>query len=1020
MKRLRPALLLALALTACPDDPAVAPDTSDTSDAPDTSDTPDAPDTSDVSDTDTNDTNDTRDTADTDTSPGVWPWPITPVTVPSGAWRHDLSFPDDPFLTSATSSNGPRPRWVKFLVFTSDPSKIHFQDMATHPTHFAFAKTLPMFASMDEATFATAAFGPLDEREVIVGHVLYPPVPWTASPGPFAPREVGLTLLGDPPYPPVVVDTLRELVAAHISADDDAQDPSVLYMPSAQQAAQGEDAASPTRWDEYAACYATGWAVGRLVASDDPVADFARGALTTTDIVLTDRAPDTLPPVAGLIARLPSSASSRTAAIARSLRAPFVHLQSPTEQIRVEQLIGHTVLLRASSLWDMHCGVTVTDLEGHLTSAHGSALAALAKLTAPHAQATTTATTIRPAVELALTDVATFGGLSAHRGLLERALPDHTDPAFAVSFSLNDTHLAPFADDIAALGSSVSPEVASELASLRAAIAGAPLPTAPFEAIRSTLLAAGLETTPLAVRLSTNFSALRNALADGLHASHLGCLGDDLDDDTVGPSACGGEDEQPLSAAIARTLAELWSLESFAYRRLGGLSEDDIEAGLLIGRSLGIPIRPVSTIDRSCHARVEAFDGGASSRSQTFHTQLLAWTDSAAAVPEVQIANIFSFGTYMSVIGEANTVEYGISLLSEAEYTATSALIETLQTAWSNAQPTRNETLRVTVGFTRTGDTTTFDHFAPSPSPSTERTLTPYLVPGPPVDLCIFQGEAGGILGNHRMKLRATLTHTAGSLDRTFLEAPLFTQVAIDGVTFDHAGAPSSFSGAFHEAPTVDQWGNPSPIVEGWVTGTGDDRTEWRLEATLPVKVAPSEIPAVTIADAVLSLTASYTRPKPEPGMWPDNTTTLDYVRLVACPEDELITPRHIPITREGTVEGITVDTRFYWPPAPTGATAGYTAPLAKWDRTVITGLTTTPITLRGYWSQTYRPGHHNFSEDFVFEPRLEDGVDPALIAELDAKNIAALLVSFGYETPTITAIGLDGKLRHLAGARAR
>ncbi|HRE88810.1 MAG TPA: hypothetical protein PK095_06665, partial [Myxococcota bacterium] len=557
MRRLTPALFLALTLTACPDDSAETPDSNDSTETNDSNETTDTD-----LEIDTPDTGDT-DTSDTDTSPGVWPWAITPVTLPAGDWRHDLSFPEDPFLTSAASSNGPRPRWVKFLVFTSDPSKIHFQDMAKHPTHFAFAKTLSMFSMLDEEAFEAAALGALDEREVLVGHVLFPSIPWTASPGPFAPREVGFTLLGDPPYPPVVVDTIRELVAAHITADDDAPDPTVLYMPTAQQAAHAEDAASPTRWDEYAACYASGWAVGRLVRSDDPVGDFARGTLTTTDIVLADLAPETLPPVAGLIVRRPSSASSRTAAIARSMRAPFVHVQNPTEHARLDGLVGRTVLLRAATLWDMHCGVTVTDLEGHLTAAHTNALTALAKHTAPVSPSSTPASTVQPANALTANDVATFGGLSVHRGLLERALPDHTDRALAVSFALNDTHLGPFADTIAALDSSPTPALANELASLRTAIAEAPLPAAPLEAIQSAVLGANLRTTPLTVSLSTNFSALRTVLADGLHASHLGCLGDDLDEDTAGPSACGGPDEMSLSAAIGKTLAELWSLESF-------------------------------------------------------------------------------------------------------------------------------------------------------------------------------------------------------------------------------------------------------------------------------------------------------------------------------------------------------------------------------------------------------------------------------------------------------------------------
>ena len=72
--------------------------------------------------------------------------------------------------------------------------------------------------------------------------------------------------------------------------------------------------------------------------------------------------------------------------------------------------------------------------------------------------------------------------------------------------------------------------------------------------------------------------------------------------------------------------------------------------------------------------------------------------------------------------------------------------------------------------------------------------------------------------------------------------------------------------------------------------------------------------------------------------------------------------------------KGVSITTSFYWPPHPTGPVAGYTAPLSRWDKTVIEGLTSEPIVLRGYYSQTYLPGHHNFWESFIFEPRLEEG----------------------------------------------
>jgi hypothetical protein len=113
---------------------------------------------------------------------------------------------------------------------------------------------------------------------------------------------------------------------------------------------------------------------------------------------------------------------------------------------------------------------------------------------------------------------------------------------------------------------------------------------------------------------------------------------------------------------------------------------------------------------------------------------------------------------------------------------------------------------------------------------------------------------------------------------------------------------------------------------------------------------------------------------------------------------------------------GLAVATAYWFPPPPRGPTAGYTAPIVKWEETTITGLASTPIVLRGYYSQTHRPAHHNFGGDYIFEPRLEAGIDPAVIEELEELDIRYLVV-VDIDSPTDNrywAAGLDGSLRQL------
>ena len=87
---------------------------------------------------------------------------------------------------------------------------------------------------------------------------------------------------------------------------------------------------------------------------------------------------------------------------------------------------------------------------------------------------------------------------------------------------------------------------------------------------------------------------------------------------------------------------------------------------------------------------------------------------------------------------------------------------------------------------------------------------------------------------------------------------------------------------------------------------------------------------------------------------------------------------------------------------------------------TVITGLTSTPITLTNSFAQSYGPGHHNFTEDFIFEPGLDPSVTPAQKAELNAKNIRLIHVFHnqmdfgvpGVSGDKLTILGLDGSFR--------
>ncbi len=124
-----------------------------------------------------------------------------------------------------------------------------------------------------------------------------------------------------------------------------------------------------------------------------------------------------------------------------------------------------------------------------------------------------------------------------------------------------------------------------------------------------------------------------------------------------------------------------------------------------------------------------------------------------------------------------------------------------------------------------------------------------------------------------------------------------------------------------------------------------------------------------------LRLEVEYERPVLQWNWEGPVMTKRDEVRL--CPVFEPSSEDLLQNRRFEEPNGVTIEVSFYWPPYPKGPTAGYTAPLARWVETRISGYTSEPIVLRGEYSQTYRPEHHNFAEHFLFEPQVEPGLSP-------------------------------------------
>jgi hypothetical protein len=268
-----------------------------------------------------------------------------------------------------------------------------------------------------------------------------------------------------------------------------------------------------------------------------------------------------------------------------------------------------------------------------------------------------------------------------------------------------------------------------------------------------------------------------------------------------------------------------------------------------------------------------------------------------------------------------------------------------------------------------------------------ERSRTPSVVPvllNDDTKLCVAQTEHGSILANHRLKAQGAMGVRSTVLSDQAIASSLVANLDFDlmenGTRVRKTGAPASFAGAQHTVVAdgvSDSWKSPA----GTMT----------LQASTRRLVAPAEVPLMVARDFRWMLLAKYTSPRPALDWNGVGQTNEENVALDRCATDADIADQ-LQTVEVNAPGGLKVKTEFHYlkPLGPFEKTSS----LGKWKQTTITGLTAQPIVLKGWYSQTFRPGHHNFSEDFMFEPALEEGLPASVAQELAAKDIQAIVVT--------------------------
>lgn len=940
-------------------------------------------------------------------------------------WKNHAVYPADPLLSPEPGWDRFEPRWLKFAIVLAEPHRVVFQDSSKYVFHYDFAVArLEPFKGMSREAFDAVSLRRAGQQ-VVLGAVLF-------APGEL--REMAIQIVGLDPYPPEQVAGWFELVAAVLEAPPDVRR---FYFPTYEQQQvaathrgffeqRGIAVGSAARWISADECYAPGWALGRLVwlPPSELAAAYADGRLRPADVLLLDAVPAEIPPVAGVIALTPATPNSHVAILARSFGIPFAYAAAEAQHAQLKSWHGQEVALRVEEdLWG--CRVKVVNAHGQLTAEQRAELLALKqppplKLPArePFGRFSVSAEGLRPA------DIRFVGGKAANFGLLRRAIPTHSPaPALAFTFDLWDA----FLDQTLPGGQSLRAVVAGKLAGftwppdiarLRTALAEIRVlfrDTADFspvqqQAILEVLSSAGF--TPdrnIRFRSSTNVEDSEQFSGAGLYDSYSGCLADDLDGDNSGPSVCDPTEsrERGVFRALRRVYASFYNENAYLERLRHGVDEAQVGMAVLVHHSTPDEFElanGVATVDVN---KIQPDQRWVTMRLVTQAGAVSVANPEPSAVPELVVAELWnSPGVWLRFERASSLVPLGARVLEwEREYQQLARLLDLASQAFEAEFPDKREfTLDFEYKKVAPEGALRVKQIRQVPRPPVPDKLVPWLL-NETNRWVVFQGEVSEVFANHRLKSAWQIQTANQHLADSNLVATPLRHVAVallDGLDLTQRTGDLASLPGYTSSRDAEGW------VDRWHWGEGDARRQFALHTSLPVELAPGRGPLVFLSDGWVRLTVTHARPQLKFD-WSGPTNTL--TDTVTLAPREAVSPRSLRQTRVIEAGGITIETRFYWPPNPTGPTAGYTAPVQGWLETHITGLTAQPVTLRGEYSQTYRPGHHNFYEEFIFDPHLEPGLDPALLADLRARNIRGLLATRG-NGDTIQLWGFDDTLR--------
>lgn len=514
----------------------------------------------------------------------------------------------------------------------------------------------------------------------------------------------------------------------------------------------------------------------------------------------------------------------------------------------------------------------------------------------------------------------------------------------------------------------------------------------------------------LRFRSSTNVEDSADFIGAGLYDSYSGCLADAIDGDDDGPSACdpNRRSEKDLFRAIREVFASFYNNNAFLERLRHDVDEAGVGMAVVVHHSFPDGIELANGV-----ATLEKIGTGAAAEITLVSQQgaVSVTNPEDGSTPEEVTASIYASGSVVPpAIKQASSLtRVGETVMAwNSEYKSLIDLLVLVSDEFARTTGKTQYTLDLEYKKVAPGG-----RILPEgglvvkqvrPIPTSDDAQTPFLV-NQPTEYEVYSGEVlvdasnetVDVFADHRLKSRWTLQTRSTTLDANALAEGLYTDVQIEYLDEDRIRTVSGPLSLLPSAVHNFQW---AQTIDNWQWNDLEPPRMYALRTTdIPTSIPPSQRPILTLSDLgcsgynvpykFLTLRVVFTEPVASLSSTGPTTTTNEvylWPRLAAGDKD-------IPQERSLSSNGVSIRSRFYYPPLPKGLSAwefggANTAPLKRWEQTTIEGLTAEPIVLTGYYSQTFRPEHHNLTEHFLFEPRLEPGIPPEILSQLRDLNV--------------------------------